>query len=59
MNSREVKSSRTVSYSERERERRRMDHIVTLRALLIEAGAAGLFVYLAWLVFTFSSHNGS
>jgi len=45
------------SDSERDRERKRMDRVITIRALLIEAGAVGLLLYLAWVVLLLSSHG--
>ncbi len=36
--------------AERDRERERMDRIVTIRALLIEAGALVFLLYFAWLL---------
>ncbi len=45
------------SGGERDRERKRMDRIITIRALLIEVGAAGLLLYLAWVVMLLASHG--
>lgn len=50
---------RPNSDDERDRERKRMDRIIAVRALLIEVGAVGLLLCLAWVVLLFFSRGTS
>jgi hypothetical protein len=54
-----VTSHGLYSNAERDRERKRMDRIITLRALLIEAGAVGLLLFSTWLILTIFSPGAS
>jgi hypothetical protein len=54
-----VTSYRPYSNTERDRERKRMDRVITLRALLIEVGAGGLLLFSTWLILTIFSPGAS